>query len=470
MKNTILRVFAMSLLLVSAASAAPIFSRGTAISGVVVYQDSQNASQFWYIPANAPLVLGETLQNFKVTYWGIGTRYLFKDTDGSLKSSMGAVLSGRATLDMTSSQRAAVVAEIQRVFGVQNPALLPLPLTTVHVQPVLATNTMQLNAGDVTFPTNIAFGSSFDYIVGTGNQLFAEYVATETSGPTVVANPDFAVNVVGDAEFQGDPWTAACDIDLNTYFHKAITHVSASVGWGWFRLSNAEYANVVQDFSKNLTEDCQFTEGSLDTEKYGRQIFEFVKKIMEDLNAKAASGEGFFKFEPNPDPPAVGTGGGGGAWPWTVSINASYSSATSIQDAKVHEAASYTGRFKTQIPSSMVLAVDCNSATASLFIELENPSEPCIDAAKAARFAARLQAEFDAKKPLMEKLQQDYLSGTITFEEFIQDKAILEKTSFEDLRTAAASRMKGGLSTSESVRSVNTSDILDALHHVHTAK
>jgi hypothetical protein len=443
-----MRRFMILLLLVilkgaACAYGAPVFSKGTAISGVVIYRDSNTATQFWYIPAQVPLILGESLQDFKVTYWGIGKKYLFQYPDGSFHSVMGAVLSGRAAFDISKAQRDDAVKAIQSTFGVQSPQLLPIPLTNVTVQPVVATNALNLNAGDTVFPAAVAFGSTFSYQVGTGNQLFAEFVATQTTGTTIVSNPHFAVNVEGDAEFVGDPWEANCKIDLNEYWHKAITSVNVSVSWGWFHLGSADYASVVQTLTKSLANDCSFVEGSLDTEKYGRQVFEMVKKIMEDLNAKAASGEGFFKFEPNPEPPATGGGGGGSWWPWSVSINASYSSATSIQDATVNEDFKYTGRFKQRVPASMVLAVDCNAATADRFVELEDPAEPCITPEKADRFNTRMQAEADAKGALIKELRSRYEAGEISFDEFVKEKAYFEQDSGEDLVMATRKFAKG---------------------------
>jgi hypothetical protein len=155
---------------------------------------------------------------------------------------------------------------------------------------------------------------------------------------------------------------------------------------------------------------------------------------MEDLNAKASSGEGFFKFEPNPEPNSGG-GGSGAAdwWPWSVSVNASYSSVTSIQNATVHEDYSYTGRYLSRIPASMVLAVDCNAATADRFVELLNPSEPCITAVKAQRFSDRIQAEADAKGAIITRLRERYEAGEISFDEFVKEKAYFETDSSEDL-------------------------------------
>jgi hypothetical protein len=49
-----------------------IYSKGISISAAIAFQDADNPNQFFYHPVTVKSILGETLQDFKVSYWGIG--------------------------------------------------------------------------------------------------------------------------------------------------------------------------------------------------------------------------------------------------------------------------------------------------------------------------------------------------------------------------------------------------------------
>lgn len=435
-----------TILIPSLAKAAPKFSRGTAIDGVIAYQDDSDPTQFWYIPTSVPLVLKKSLPDFGVKYWGVARAYRIKHNDGFYKSVVGATLQGRANIDITPELRARLIQEIKRAYGVANPKLLPMPLRNVKVTPVIAKGTLKLtdNQSDVIFQEPIAFGTDFNFIVGSGdNRLFTEYVATQgQNNGEVIADPSFAVNAVGEAEFVGDPWVNRCTADLNQVWHKTRTAINVSVGWGWFRLGSAQYNNITQELIKNHVINCDWKEGSLDTEKYGRQILELGKLVFEALNAKAASGEGFFKFEPNPEPAEINSGQSSGWWPWRVSINGGYSSAHSVQNAHWESTISYTGRFLWRVPVSMVLAVKCNSSTEALFTELGN-SVPCINQEKADALNTRINAEAAAKNKRLVKALDRYLNGEITEEQYERILAALGRiTITEDLVSPSAPALK----------------------------
>lgn len=465
MRTNQLAVLAMAAGLVlcsTPAAAAPKFSRGTAIPGVIAYQDSDDPTQFWYLPTSIPLVLGGSLQSFGVKYWGVAQPFRVEQVDGFQKSIVGATLSGKAKIDITQDQRDKLTAELRKAYGVQNPKLLPLAIKDAKVQPVMATNSLGLSAsGDVVFPSTVSISIPFAYTVGSGNnRLFAQYVSTQGQNSVgLTEDPSFAVNVVGVAEFVGDPWEQKCTADLAQVWNKVRSKASVSVGWGWFRLGSAEYSSVVQDLTKSGVISCDWKEGSLDTEKYGRQLFELAKEVFQALNSRAAAGEGFFKFEPNPEPQEISSGSEGGWWPWRVSVNAGYSSAHFTQAIHWEQKVSYTGRFWWAVPVSMVLAVRCNTATATMFLELGN-SEACITQAKADALNARVAREKDAKGAHLNKLLADLANGKITPEQFERAYAILGRVSItEDL--AVTHLASGVLSTAAatSVTSLSSADI-----------
>jgi hypothetical protein len=370
-----------------------IFSKATRAEGVIAYRDSENPNQFLYYPQS------------------IGNR---------VDSSVGAVLSGRAKLDISEFQRRKIIAQIQKDFGVQSPQLKPLFLSNVKVQPVLATNTLKLGpSSDIKFPSTIQLGTSFNYLVGTAqNSLFAQFVAGQTQGEKLTVNSGFGINIVGEAEFEGDPWTVTVEADLSQVWTYVRKRVSAGVSLGWFRISLGEYTKIIEELQRQQIIKITYKEGSGETEKYGRQIFEMGKEIFEAVNRQANAQTGFFKFEPNRAPELQS--GGGGGWGWSFSVNLAYSSQAikSTQSMRYQNTISYKGRFKKPIPASMSLAVSCNSASAQFFQDLGNVSEPCITQAKIEAFQKRTGEEFDRKQRLLERLEERYALGEISEEQY----------------------------------------------------
>lgn len=419
------------------------FSRGTALDGVVVYQDADPAAanQFWYLPARVPLTFGQTLTEFNVKYWGVGAR-MHTEVGGFNKSIIGAVVSGRAAIDITENQKSAIKQEIKKVYGIDNAALLPLPLKNVEVQPVVARSTLGISdSGDFIFPKTVNFGSSFAFTVGTPNsRLFAQFVGQANSRDSgIIPDSSFAMNIVGDAEFVGDKWEFNCKADLSQVWSDVRKRVSASIGWGWFRLGSAEYQSTVQDLLRTKKIDCDFTEGSLDNEKFGRQILELGKQVLSALN-DGTNGE-FFKFEPNPQAGDVSSGKPSGWWPWTVSINAAYSEAHFRQKIEWNQHVTYTGRFLWKVPASVILAISCNSSTKHMFQEL-GQSEPCITQDKANSLNDRITRETAAKNKRLKQLLDRLSTGEIKPEDYQKILQIYSTVSFEeDLQYVPAAQL-----------------------------
>ena len=110
---------------------APKLNRGVSTGAAIAWQDSENQNQFHYMPSRVELKLGETLQSFAVTYWGIGKKYLVQESSGKISSRVGAVIAGTASLDISGNQRDTLTAAIKQVYpGVGTPALLPVFLQT----------------------------------------------------------------------------------------------------------------------------------------------------------------------------------------------------------------------------------------------------------------------------------------------------------------------------------------------------
>ncbi|AKG20146.1 hypothetical protein [Calothrix sp. 336/3] len=411
-----------------------IFSKGVSISGVTAYQDSEKANQFFYHPTAVRCILGETLQDFKVTYWGIGKPF-FVQRGNRIDSVVGAILSGRAVIDITKEQRQQLIERINRVYNLKNPALLPLPLSQVRVRPVIADKALYIDQNsDIKFPETIQLGTSFNYLISTGNSLFAQFAATQGEGNKVIPNPSFGINLSGYAEFQGDPWIVEVEANLSQVWSYVRRRISAGLSLGWFKLKFGDYDKLIQDMRRDKIIKLTLIEGSLDNERYGRQFLEMGKQIFEAVNQQVNSSVEYFKFEPsvNQTNNSANTLDWAKAlWSWDVSINLAYGeqSLRFAQSLVYKQRISYSGRFNCLIPAAMTLAVTCNNASRNMFQDLGYPNEPCITQAKAEEMQKRLQMEFERKKPLLDKLYERFVLEEISQEQYDRAMRLLNGIS-----------------------------------------
>lgn len=206
-----------------------MFNRGVSAAGVTAYQDDAEPTQFHYVPNRTECILGETMIGFHTTYWGISGPIQVNN-----KSVVGAIVSGQGVLDITEEQRQKILNQIRIAFGVTNPKLKAMSLRNPKATPVIAANTLKLNdGGDLQLPQAINIGQSFNFVIGTGNELFARYVGTQSLSEGVQPNPDIGVNIVGEAEFVGirgaSRWKPICHRFTATYV-KISALVSTSAG------------------------------------------------------------------------------------------------------------------------------------------------------------------------------------------------------------------------------------------------
>lgn len=412
----------------------PKFYSGFSYKGVDVFQDAGDSNQFYFVPSSCDLVLGETLKNFKTTYWGIGKPFYVKLSTGQVKSVQGAIVSGTGVFDITDGQRKSVLAEIKKIYGISNPLLKKLALKNITVQPIFAENTLEFGQNsDVKFPTTISIGNDFNFLLSTGNNLFGQVVAKSEPNWRVTPNSNFGINVVGEAEFIGAPWKATVRADLSQVWKEVRQKYSASLKIGWFKIGSAEFNDLSQELIKKQIIKFDLEEGSLDNEKYGRQIFEAIRKVLETVNSQAMAGDGYFKFEPNPRTSEVRNGDDGKftGW-WGLSINGAYNSAHFKQSINFEETISYKGRFLSKIPMSLTLVVNCSPATESMFIDLTNSSERCVTDDKALETNRRLEAEAKAKNIKILDLEIKYAEGKITSEQYDKLLALYNQYTFTE--------------------------------------
>ncbi|PFV44114.1 hypothetical protein [Bacillus thuringiensis] len=379
-------------------------NKSTSVQGVVAYQDDQDLTKFHYVPTDVRCKLGETLSEFKVTYWGIGPQYIAKIGD-RFYDAFGAILAGKANIDISEEQRNAITKAIQDQFGVV-PKLSPLTLTDVTVKPIFAGITLGINTGDIIFPQQFQLGTAFNFLVGSPqNSLFAHMVANE-SGIGEVADPSFGISVQAKGEFVGDPWTVTASTDLKqvwNYVRKKFG--GGGIKIGWIRLKKAEYEKVMVEMDREQVIDLRFSEGSMDLEKHGRQIFELGKDLFSSLNSEGD----FFKFEPLPNPTDPEESNFG----WGVSLNAGYVDIEINQSIEWKRSIEYIGRVKVDVPSSMSLAVDCNENTKLYFEDLGNSVEPCITPRKVQELMERSSIQLKKMEDLKEKLLERLIAGEI---------------------------------------------------------
>lgn len=412
----------------------PKFFGGITFAGAQIYQDEIDTLQFYYAPSAIDLVIGETLQDFNVKYWGIGKPF-YKQTEKGTFSSIGAILAGKATFDLSKNQKKLVIAEIKKVYKIENaePKLKGLSIHTKSSKPVFAQNTLGFGEkSDVKFPDTFAVGTTFNYLLATGGNLFASTVAGFQEDQTIISNPQFGINIVGEAEFIGAPWEAEITANYSQIWKEVRQKYSTSVSLGWFRIGTAEYNSLVQDLQKSGAIKFKMNEGSLDNEKFGRAIFETMKTIFEDMNKNATGGEGFFKFEPNPSSANIETSSNSLFGGWGLSINGGYSSAQLTQEIIVKSTISYKGRFYADIPMSLTLAVNCTNATKKYFQDIADTKNNCITQIKIQQTQERLQKEAKAKNTELRKLAKDLILGNITNDQYDRLLKLYNEYSFTE--------------------------------------
>ncbi|XOV81271.1 MAG: hypothetical protein ACFHVJ_10045 [Aestuariibacter sp.] len=433
-KNALLPL-AICIFVCGHALSAPHINKTLQTSGLIVYQDHSDENQFFYIPANVPVILGSTLEDFKTTYWGIARPF---HDESSGKSLFGATVTGRAQICASESQLNRATNAIKNAFNVERPRISPIRMQgDVQVRPVWAASTLAMGStSDVVFPNQVAFCQSFQFAFGTGNSLFANYVATEAIGSRQqISNPDFGVNIVGKAQFETDPWKAKCSADLSQVWSYIRRQHSASARVGWFKLGSADYLKIVQDLQRDAKISCTFSEGDWDLKQFGYQVFNMVKDALTELNTHVAAGEGFFRFEPLPNPETVSAEGASVGWGWGLSVNSAYSENHFSQSITWEKEIEYRGRILQDVPTSMTLAVRCNRATENYFAELTDPRNPCISPRKAESFLDRRDREMGYQNQARQIVQERYDSGQYSrndFERIIDE--LSNKSLQEDLQ------------------------------------
>jgi hypothetical protein len=444
-------------------------NRPAAADGVIAYQDNKQPDLFHYFPMRIDAVVGETLKQFKVDYYGINQKPYWVDLgNGNYQSCVGGNLSGNAVPDITKTQRAAITKAIADTYGVKKPNLAPLVLNEATVQPIFAKHIVDMGTGgSVTFPERFSVGAAIGYQVGSGNSLFATLVGNERDN-TTGGSPDFAVNIYGETELYADPWEAEIHADLSQVWEYTRSKVNVGVNLGWFNIG-VDVDKITQELITKGIVRIKYIQGSGGSE-FGWQMLNTTKTLFEAINKQITAGEGLFKFEPNPtpQPPEKGDKWGGGLLPFTTSVNVSYTSEFFKQSITFDQTVSFEGMLPVRFNSSMNLAVPCSPTTEKSFYDLQMMEQGCVTKAKSDGLQRRIGLEQEAKRKQIEKYLGYVVSGKWTPAEYSAMLAVLNTITLTEYPTVTGVRQDGGLVV-ESATEAEVTAVLERMEDAVTA-
>jgi hypothetical protein len=401
---------------------AGVINRAVAAKGVIAFQDRTDPEQFVYFPGSGQAVLGDTLESFECDYYGIGPEPQWVQVGPrSYLDLAGGVVTGKFRFDATEDQKAALLAEIKRIYSIDEPQLVPAILKDSSAQAVFAQGVASLGGGSAksTFPTQVAVGSSFNFVIDSGNSLFAQLIAGLNRNADDVSAPTVGMNVTGHLELYGEPFEARLQADLKQVWEYVRDQVNVAANLGWFNFTS-EYDRIAQELVKTNVIKITFTQGRADSQ-FGLQLLESTKKVFEAINDKITSGEGMFRFEPNPSPQEPDDPEK--SWfaslaPWSVGVNLSFMRNSFEQSISFDETVSFQGIYTIPVASSMNLGVICGPATKDMFNDVTEGTRGCITKAKAEALQARISTEVQAKETQIREYEAWYRRKEITFAEY----------------------------------------------------
>jgi hypothetical protein len=401
-----------------------IFNKGILISeNVIVYPGSEDKNKFFYIPINLECILNKNLEEFKLTYWGYGKQFLVKQENGKIESVIGAIFTGTATPDISKQQRNQIIKEIIKTFEVDNPKLTPLSLSNIKVQPFIGTHIWKVGKdSDILFPETMQLGTAFNFLIGTGNRLFTKYIGYQKRGSQIVAHPSIGINIIGEAEFTKEPWSAELEADLSKVWSYVRQRVSENISWEWLELKFADYQNLIQDMLRDKVIKLTVKEGTVNLQKPGWQILEIGRQIFAAVNNQGNSETGYFRFEPNSTSPNSLKLEDRTFWLWKIAINLAYGSQSIPSSTSTHykSTINYSERLIVPIPISLFLNVKCNIDTAQLFQDLGNVSETCITQHKIQDLQQRMTPEISKQTQFANRLYNRLIAKEISQQQYDQ--------------------------------------------------
>jgi hypothetical protein len=401
---------------------AGVINRPVAAKGIIAFQDRENPVKFEYFPSSGQAVLGDTLESFDCSYYGIGGTPQWVQT-GPMKylDLAGGVVSGKVRFDATEEQLKAITDEIGRIYEIDDPELVPVILQETKAQPVFAQGVAGLGGNSkYSFPEQVNVGSSLNFNIDSGNSLFPQLIAgLNRSGDEAQSAPTVGMNISGKLQLYGEPFEARLRADLKQVWEYVRDQVDVGAQLGWFNLSS-RFDKIAQDLQRESIIQMEFIQGRADS-TFGLQLLESTKVVFEAINAKITSGEGMFRFEPNPTPQEPKDPDK--SWfaslaPWSVGLNMSFVRNSFKQSITFDQRVRFQGIFTIPVTSSFNLGVVCSSSTQNMFHDVTLGKNGCITPEKVKALQTRISKEVAAKNTRIEDYTQRLLDGKITLQTF----------------------------------------------------
>jgi len=400
---------------------AGVINRPVAAKGIIAFQDREDPTTFEYFPSSGQAVLGDTLESFNCSYYGIGGTPQWVQA-GPMKylDLAGGVVSGKVRFDATDDQLKAIADEIGRIYEIDDPELVPVILQETKAQPVFAQGVADLGGSSkYSFPAQVNVGSSFNFNIDSGNSLFAQLIAGMNRDSKEQSAPTVGINISGKLQLYGEPFEARLRADLKQVWEYVRDQVDVGAQLGWFNLSS-RFDKIAQDLQRESIIQMEFIQGRADS-TFGLQLLESTKVVFEAINAKIVSGEGMFRFEPNPTPQEPKDPEK--SWfaslaPWSVGLNMSFVRNSFKQSITFDQTVKFQGLFTIPVTSSFNLGVVCSPSTQNMFHDVTTGKNGCITPEKVKALQTRIFKEVVAKNTKIEEYTQKLIDGKITLETF----------------------------------------------------
>jgi hypothetical protein len=396
---------------------AGVINRPVAAKGIIAFQDRQNPDLFEYFPSSGQAVLGDTLESFACSYYGIGKEPQWVQAGNNTYLNLaGGIVSGKLRFDATKDQLDALKQEIAKIYKIDEPQLSPAIITEASATPVFAQGVANLGGNSkYAFPQTVTVGGSFNFNIDSGNSLFAQLIAGLNNNTDEVSAPTVGINVAGKMQVYGEPFEARLRADLKQVWEYVRDKVDVNAKLGWFNLSS-QFDNIAQSLQKENIIQMEFVQGRADS-TFGLQLLESTKKVFEAINTQITSGEGMFRFEPNPTPAEPKDPEN--SWfaslaPWSVGLNMSFIRNSFKQSIVYDQTVKFQGLYTLPVTSSFNLGVICSSSTKAMFRDLTTGEIGCITPEKLAGLQKRIRTEVAAKEQKIEEYEQKLLNGQIT--------------------------------------------------------
>ena len=389
--------------------------------GLIGFQGTDDPTQFIYFPTSCQAVPGADLENFECQYYGIGAKPEWrknKDNYNAL-SLAGGTFSGTYKFDATSTQKTALINEIERFFRIRNPRLIPATIHEVTATPFFARGIIE-NKGQYEFPKFIEFGDKIKFNLGSSENNLAQLIASRNDYASTQTLPDIGIHVTGRLVLRAAPFKARVTADFNEVWNYIRSQINVDRHYGWFDLG-PQLDMIAKNLVKNDLIRINFTEGRANY-MYGFQMLEVIRKVLEAINEIAPPEENPIRFLPNPEPkmPAdVFDTFLGSIAPYTVGVNLCYPKDFFKRAEHQDWTIDLSGEINIKVHSRINLGTACNAATEKAFYDMTLGKNDCITSQKLLALEKRIDKESYAKQKKVVDCLKRFQSGQYTERQYM---------------------------------------------------